>query len=78
MNAVDLAKIWIQKRKPKEVSWGLICGIMSNLLKRFDSRDILDAMTKYIFYYEHGTIKGFALNCPRLIKWKRVKYEPEE
>lgn len=76
MNATELSKLWIARKKPKKVNYPKLCGIFQNLLKKYNSDEISNAMLKYIFYYEFGRIEGFAGYCKRIIineRRKRVK-----
>ena len=76
MNAKELTKLWISRKKPKDIKWGKITGILQNLLKKYNSDEISNAMLKYIFYYEYGRIEGFSTYCKRIIineRTKRVK-----
>lgn len=73
MNATQLTKLWIARRKPKEINFPKTCGIFQNLLKKYNSEEISNAMLKYCFYYEYGTIAGFSSYCKRIIINERRK-----
>jgi len=73
MNAKQLAKDWVRTRKPKEVNYPKFCGIFQNLLKKYNSDEISNAMVKYCFYYDYGKIEGFAGYCKRIIINERRK-----
>jgi len=72
-NARDLTIKWIKQKKPKEVNFPKFCGIFQNLLKKYNSDEISNAMLKYIFYYEYGKIEGFSTYCKRIIINERRK-----
>jgi len=73
MNATELAKIWIKKRNEQNPNFPKFCGIFQNLLKKYNSDEISNAMLKYIFYYEYGKIEGFSTYCKRIIINERRK-----
>jgi len=73
VNARDLTIKWIKQRKVKEPNWKKITGIFQNLLKKYNSDEISNAMIKYCFYYEYGKIEGFSTYCKRIIINERRK-----
>ena len=76
MNSCDLAKKWLVLTNPKtrHFNFGKWCGILQNLLKRYNSDEIEEAMEMYHFYYPLATsILGFANYCKRMIKYNRTK-----
>jgi len=73
MNAKQLAKDWVRRRKPKEINYPKFCGIFQNLLKKYNSDEILGAMLTYIFWYPYGKIEGFSTYCKRIIINERRK-----
>jgi len=76
-NARDLAENWIRTYRLENPDWGMITGIMSNLMSKYRASAIKDAILTYYFFYPNSTIKGFANYCERLIRYnegeKRLK-----
>ena len=73
MNAKQLATKWVNLKKISNANWGKLCGIFQNLLKRYNSEEIREAIDKYIFYYPYSKIEGFVGYCGRIIKNERTK-----
>lgn len=72
-NAKDLTKKWIKLKKIKEANYPKLCGIFQNLLKKYNSDEINEAINIFNFYYPYSNIVRFAFYCERLIKHERNK-----
>jgi len=75
-NASDLAKRWLVLVQPtnRTFNFGKWCGVLQNLLKKYNSEEISNAMDLYHYYYPFSTsILGFASYCKRMIKYNRTK-----
>jgi len=73
MNATVLTKKWIKLKKIKDANYPKLCGIFQNLLKKYNSDEVNEAINIYNFYYPFSNIERFAFYCKRIILSERRK-----
>ena len=75
MNASELAKKWLKLVQPKNRNFNFSkwCGYIQRLLKKYNSREIKEAMETFHYHYPFSGIESFSYNCGRIIKYNRSK-----
>ena len=74
-NANDFVRIWIAIQDDKETKWKKLAGIFQNLLIKYNTIEIENALTAFNMYYPKSKIERFAIYCKRIISNERNKKE---
>ena len=73
-NSKELAKKWLVLVEPtnRTFNFSKWCGVLQNLLKKYNSEEISNAMEIFHYHYPFSGIESFAYKCGRIIKYNRI------